>query len=371
MKRILHVIDTTGPGGAETVFVELADRLRARGYESLALLRGRGWVWDALAGRGICTEILDAKGSFNMRYLMALRRLIRSEDIDLIQSHLLGSNVYCAAAGWLTRRPVVATFHGSVDIDAAERFRRLKFGIMNRAVSHFVAVSDSLGQRIRAQGVARHKPLSIIHNGVDLARYEQPKHRSLVVELGLPPDALLVGSLGNIRPAKAYDVLIRAAAALCPADPRLHFVIAGHVKENVARPLHALIEALSLQGRVHFLGFRADTANFLASLDVFALSSSSEGFSIATIEAQAAGLPVVASRSGGPEEIITHRENGLLVPTNDPQALAAALREVLNFPELAESLAAAGRQSVQERFSMETMLDRYGAIYQTLRPAAP
>ena len=366
MKRILHVIDTTGPGGAETVFVELADRLRARGFESLALLRGRGWVWGALAERGIRTVILDAKGSFNTRYLIALQRLIRSENIDLIQSHLLGSNVYCAAAGLLTRRPVVATFHGSVDIDAAERFCRLKFGIMNRAVSHFVAVSDSLGQRIREQGVARRKPLSIIYNGVDLSRYDQPKHRLLVAELGLPPDAVLIGSLGNIRPAKAYDVLIRAAAALCPTDPRLHFVIAGHVKENVARPLYALIEALALQGRVHFLGFRADTASFLAGLDVFALSSSSEGFSIATIEAQAAGLPVVATRSGGPEEIITHGENGLLVPTNDPQALANALKKVLENPQLAASLAATGRKSARTRFSIDTMLAAYDALYRSL-----
>ena len=82
--------------------------MRARGHESLSLLRGRRWVWRSLAARGIRTVILDAKGSFNTRYLMVLSPLIRSEKIDLIQSHLLGSNVYCAAAGWFTRRPIVA-----------------------------------------------------------------------------------------------------------------------------------------------------------------------------------------------------------------------------------------------------------------------
>lgn len=366
MKRILHVIDTTGPGGAETVFIELADRLRDRGYESIALLRGPGWVMDTLAERRIRTEILDAKGSFNWRYLMALRRLIRAEHIDLIQSHLLGSNVYCAAAGWLTGRPVVATFHGAVDINPNERFRALKFGIMNHAVGHFVAVSDSLGRQIRQHGVAPGKPVSVIYNGVDMTRYDRPRHRDLIAELGLPTDAILIGSLGNIRPAKAYDVLIRAAGELCPTDPRLHFLIAGHVKESVARPLRTLITELSLEGRVHFLGFRPDTAGFLRGVDVFALSSSSEGFSIATVEAQAAGLPVVATRSGGPEEIITDRENGLLVPVNDPQALASALREVLTNQSLAQSLAEAGRQSARARFSIETMLDQYESIYRKL-----
>ena len=85
------------------------------------------------------------------------------------------------------------------------------------------------------------------------------------------------------------------------------------------------------------------------------------------IEAQAAGLPVVASRSGGPEEIITHRENGLLVPTNDPPALANALKELLDNPKLAAGLATAGRESAQARFSIETMLDRYEAVYDGLQ----
>jgi glycosyltransferase involved in cell wall biosynthesis len=363
MNRILHVIDTTGPGGAETVFVELADRLRTRGYESIALLRGPGWVRDTLAERGVRTEILDAKGSFNTRYLAALRLLIKSERIDVIQSHLLGSNVYCAAAGWLTGRPVVATFHGSVDVSPDERFRRLKFGIMNHAVSHFVAVSDSLGHEMREHGIAARKPVAVIYNGVDMSRYDRPRHRALVAELGLPEDSVLIGSLGNVRPAKAYDVLIRAAGLLCAGDPRLHFVIAGHVKENVARPLHALIRELNLDGRVHFLGFRPDTAGFLAGVDVFALSSSSEGFSIATIEAQAAGLPVVATRSGGPEEIITDRDNGLLVPVNDPQMLTNALQELLDNPALAANLAIAGRESALAQFSIEAMLDGYEAVY--------
>lgn len=363
MKRILHVIDTTGPGGAETVFVELADRLRARGYESIALLRGDGWIRDTLTRRGIRTEILDAKGSFNWRYLRSLCHLIRHERIDLIQSHLLGSNVYCAVAGWFTHRSVVATFHGSVDIDPNERFRRIKFGIMNRAVHHFVAVSESLGHQISQYGVSSRKPCSIIYNGIDIHRYERPRHRELIAELGLPEDSILIGSLGNIRPAKAYDVLIRAAGELCHIDPRLHFIIAGHIKESIARPLRTLASQLNLTDHIHLLGFRSDTAAFLSGLDLFALSSSSEGFSIATIEAQAAGLPVVATRSGGPEEIITHGKTGLLVPTNDPPAIAVAINEILDNHEFARNLASEGYISARTRFSIETMLDHYEDIY--------
>jgi glycosyltransferase involved in cell wall biosynthesis len=199
MTRILHVIDTTGPGGAETVFVELADRIRGEGFQSLALVRGPGWVYDTLQQRGIATFVLDAKGSFNWRYLRELDRLIRRERVDLVQSHLLGSNIYCGVAGWLTRRPVVATFHGAVDVNPNERFRRIKFGLLNKTVSHFVAVSESLRQALQDNGLSAESPTSVVYNGVDLNRYDIPRHRRLAEELGLPQDAVLIGSLGNVR----------------------------------------------------------------------------------------------------------------------------------------------------------------------------
>src|SRR5690606_35839715 len=117
-------------------------------------------------------------------------------------------------------------------------------------------------------------------------------HRDLVAALGLPSDTFLVGSLGNVRPAKSYDNLIRAASQLCKRHPRLHFVIAGDTKCTLMDSLKSLIEKLDLSGRMHFVGFQADTARYLSGLDVFVLSSESEGFSIATVEAQAAGIPV-------------------------------------------------------------------------------
>lgn len=366
MKRILHVIDTTGPGGAETIFVELADRMRQRGFESLTLLRGPGWVYDTLRQRGLEPFILDAKGSFNWRYLRDLAGLIRNERVDLVQSHLLGSNIYCAAAGGLARRPVVATFHGAVDVNPNERFRRIKFGLMNKTVSHFVTVSDSLKHAMQAAGLTADEHTSALYNGVDLSRYDIPRHRRLTEELGLPRDALLIGSLGNIRPAKAYDVLIQAAGQVIQARPEAHFLVAGHINESVFRPLKTLMAELSLEDRIHFLGFRPDTAEFLRGLDAFALSSSSEGFSIATVEALAAGLPVVATRCGGPEEILEHGRTGLLVPANDPEALAEAISRVLSDKPLAESLSAAGRAKARSRFSIEAMLGGYETIYRGL-----
>ncbi len=151
MKTILHTIDTTGPGGAETVFIDLATRLPKEKYRSVVVIRGKGWVYDELCSRGISPILLDVKGSFNWRYLLGLRKIIKRERVDLIQSHLLGANVYCSLAGLLTGKPVIATFHGVVDIEENERLKGLKFAAINAGASSVIAVTDSLLEDIMSR----------------------------------------------------------------------------------------------------------------------------------------------------------------------------------------------------------------------------
>ncbi|MDR0781124.1 MAG: glycosyltransferase family 4 protein [Pseudomonadales bacterium] len=363
-QTILHVIDTTGPGGAETVFIELADRLRQRGYRCLVLIRGPGWVCEQLRARGFEPFIVDAKGSFNWRFLRELLRIVRRERVDVIQSHLLGSNVYCAMAGLLARKPVIATFHGMVDVGPGERFRGAKLWLMNRGVSRFVAVSSALRTAIDREGLLDPARCEIIYNGVDMGRYGRGNGASLRQRLGLAADAVLVGSLGNVRPAKGYDLLIRAAREVVAQRPDVHFIIAGDPKTSLQRQLDALAQELKIADHIHFIGFCNDSAAYLAQLDLFLLTSTSEGLSIATIEALATGLPAVVTRCGGPEEIMQADRDGLMVEPQAP-AIAAGLLRLLNDAALGERLAAQGRSHVREHFSIEAMLDAYCRLYES------
>jgi glycosyltransferase involved in cell wall biosynthesis len=121
---------------------------------------------------------------------------------------------------------------------------------------------------------------------------------------------------------------------------------------------------------VTFHGFVADPTPLLTQADAFVLASSQEGFSLATIEAMQAGVPVVATRSGGPEEILRHGETGLLVPVNDAAALADAIGLVLHDPALAERLTAAAREDAVRRFSLDAMVSAYEQLYRQLLPPA-
>jgi len=364
MLTILHTIDTTGPGGAETVFIELATQLPRDKYRAVVVIRGKGWVYEELCRRGVEPILLDAKGSFNWRYLLKLREIIKHENVDIIQSHLLGSNVYCAIAGWLTRRPVVATFHGAVDIGTQERFMAIKFGAINLGASAVVAVSDSLRQDLVNRTPLAPARLKVIYNGIPCATFSRAKENTLRMRFGWGPDEVVVGSLGNIRPAKAYDILLQAAALLKTEQLPFRFVIAGQGKGGLMESLMKLRSELGLEEVVQFLGFDDDPAAFLANLDIFLLTSISEGFSIATIQAMASGLPVVVTRSGGPQEIVTHGENGWIVDAGSPKAISDGLIHLLTHPQLRQQLAQKGKAHATARFDLSAMLRAYQYLYQ-------
>lgn len=362
-KTILHVIDSTEPGGAETVFVQLADKLRDRGYRSITVVSGEGWVTDELRRHHLPPRIIDAKGAFNWRLVRELLKIVREERVDLIQSHLLGSNVYCAIVGMIARIPVVATFHGMVDVSPNERLRWLKFQIMNAGVSQFVAVSQRLRDAIHAEGLLNPQKTSVIYNGIDFSRYGCSSRADLREKIGVDSGAIIVGSLGNLHPAKGYDDLIRAARLVVKVNPAVHFVIAGDIKPHLIGELEALMKDLAVEGNVHFVGFVKDSAEFLSQLDLFLLTSTSEGFSIATVEAMATGLPCIVTRCGGPEEIVTDGVDAVVVEVARPETVAESIEQLLATPESRKKLSNCAANTVRRRFGDGTMLQSYVNLY--------
>jgi len=364
LKTILHTIDTTGPGGAETVFINLATCLPKDKYRAVVVIRGKGWVYEELCRRGVEPILMDAKGSLNWRYLRNLIKLIRRERVDLIQSHLLGANVYCSLAGLLTGVPVVATFHGSVDIGHKERFRAAKFAAINRGASRIIAVSAELLRDIIDRTTLKADKTQIIYNGIRCADFQRQRSHRLREKWGWTSNEFVIGSLGNIRMAKAYDVLLRTAALLKDHPADFRFVIAGQPdKGDLYNNLLALHQELKLGDRVKFLGFIDDSADYLANLDLFLSSSTSEGLPLSAIQAMAAGLPLLATRCGGYEELVTHRQNGWLVTPGDPQALADAIKLLVSDAAIRETMAHNALQHVQATFDEQVMFDAYQAIY--------
>lgn len=365
MKRVLHLIDTTGPGGAETVFVQLI-REMSSDFEPIVVLRGEGWVANEVRNLGIEPRILDSKGSFNARYLRDLVRLIKEQGIELVHAHLLGSNVYGSLAGMLARVPVIATFHGNVDVASQERFLALKFMIINQGASAIVSVSQGLQKALNQRATLNPAKSHLIYNGVSVPdpAWAADNLRSL---LDLPSETRLVVSIGNVRSSKGYEYLIQAVPKI--NDSSIHFVIVGDAKPSLTEPLRNQARVLGVDERIHFIGFRDDARHLLAQADVFLLPSTQEGFSLATVEAMLAGVPVIATRSGGPEEIIVPGRNGTLISCAAPGEIATAIAATLRNPQTKEMVQMA-KKDAETQFSLEQMIDQYKSLYVSLTGSA-
>ena len=223
------------------------------------------------------------------------------------------------------------------------------------------AVSEVVRQHCIEEDHIAPDRVQTIYNGLDLADWNTtpPPRKS--------KDKILVTTTGNIRHVKGHDIFIRAAAAIVPQFPNVCFSIAGGVLEpTYFEELRTLVRNLNLEDHFHFAGGITDLHEHLAAADIFTLPSRSEGFSNAIVEAMATSLPVVATNVGGNAEAVQDGVSGFIVPSEDPQALAAAIMQLLVDPARAEAMGAAGKQRVVEKFTVEAMMMQTTATYRKL-----
>jgi len=285
----------------------------------------------------------------------------------VIQSHLLGSNVYASIAGLLSFCPVVSVFHGGVDISTKERFQWFKYTAINLGSRKIIAVSESLKQELLERTILNKNKMAVIYNGIDVKKFDLPVSARIRKLYGWTDKEIIIGCLGNIRPAKGYDILLQAAAKLKLQSSNIRFVIAGQGKTSLEHELYDLQKQLDVEDSVKFVGFCQEPEEFLSNIDIFLLSSISEGFSIATIQAMAAGRPVIATKCGGPEEIIQDGVTGVLIEKNNPDAIVESIQQLQQNPEVCEELVNNANKEFQQRFDMEGMLRSYRNIYDDLR----
>lgn len=361
---VLHTIETGGPGGAETVLLALASGLDPQRFRSLVLLPETGWLYDQLREKNVETELVEWRHWYDFRLPRAMISLVRRRHVDVIHSHLPWQNFYSSIVGTLTRRPVITTYHGGIELDdAADLKQAIKLWTVRHAASAVIVVCNHVGRRLQKLRFAPEK-LSCIYNGVALNG--QPAGSDLRRDLGLRPDTKIVGMVANIRRSKGYDHFVRAAKEVAAAIPDAHFVAAGDIDPVLSKPILDLVWELGMERRISFLGFRQDAKALLPQFDVFVLSSTSEGMPLVILEAMAAGRPVVTTFCGGPAEVVVNEEGGFIVPIGDIAALRECIVRLLRDPELARKMGEAGRKRVEQMFTIQQMVGSYEDLYQRL-----
>jgi len=344
--RVHFLASTLAQGGAEVMAVALSGALADRGHGvTWSLLRDPGVLGDRLPARfDLAPRLVPERVSLSG--MRRLRDRLRGADALYVLDHrnavIHGGGAARAAR---VRRRVVAVH--TTGLWGGRPSLGRTFRVALRAYDRVLALSPThAGYLAGTEGVAESR-IAIVPNGIRLDRFSKVVSKSQArTRLGLPPDALVVGSVAMLRPEKNLLGLLAAAAAL--ENDRVHVVLVGDGPERVA--LDARAGRPDLAGRVHVLGRRDDVPDLLRAFDVFALASHPEVETqpVSVLEAMASGVPVLATRVGDLGSMLEEGACGVLVPHGDPGALAAALRGLLDDEPLRDRMAARGRVRVRD-----------------------
>lgn len=365
LPHVLFVIDqfSRNLGGGERIALKLAARLPQYGYRASILTLSADPADPVFESVPCPVYLLSLQSSYDRAALvgaMDLSRLIKQEKIQIVQTFFESSDIW---AGFVTKLLSNAKLIWSRRDMGILRTRKheVAYRLMAGLPDAVFAVSELVRQHCIEEDHIHPDLVETIYNGLDLASWNAPSRSSS------PRDHSLVTTIGNIRHVKGHDVFIRAAALVAPHFPNVCFSIAGGVLEPAYfEELQTLVSDLNLKGRFHFTGAITDLQQHLFAADIFVLPSRSEGFSNAIVEAMAAALPVVATNVGGNAEAVQNGVTGIVVPAEDPDALAAAITQLLADPAKGQAMGIAGKQRVAEQFTTDAMIQRTTATYNKL-----
>jgi L-malate glycosyltransferase len=371
---VLHLVNRFWIGGAERQFVERLRRHPAGFRAVVGCLETSGPMLDPVRAMGYEPEVFPLKGSMLQAntgvQIARLAALIRAEGIRIVHSTDFNTNLLGLAAARLAGAKAIVSRLDLGHLRAGfGRWHRQAEKVTARFADLVVANAEAVREVcIREEGV---KPENcvVVRNGIDLESFDALAAQGVKAALAVPEGAPTVAVIGNLWPVKGHRTLIEAVARLPEKLRHVHFLCAGEGPEREF--LTERIARLGLTERVLLLGHRLDIPGILARCSAACLCSSAEGLSNALMEAMAARLPVVATRVGGNPELVHEADNGLLVPSGDPDALADALQRLLSSPAEAREMGLRGRRRVETDLSMDRMAQGHGALYRRALGAAP
>ena len=361
--RLMHVLFSLQTGGAEHVVLNLARKLNPERYElHVCSLSGEGELAPEFRRLGVRVHTLIKRSGIDLTLCVTLTRLFRRERIQIVHTHNVAPWLYAGLAAKLSGAALYHTEHSNVF--AHQRALLLAERVLAAFTRVIISDSDKVKrQLVERQGIPSRKIVTIV-NGIETSlfrnEHEADKEQARRA-IGVNGAAPVIGTVGRLAAVKDQQTLLEAFRQIVSHYPEALLLIVG--EGPMRQELEDQTRSLGLGAHVKFLGRRSDIPELLRLLDVFVLSSVSEGLPLTVLEAMAAGVPVVATDVGGLCEVVTDRETGLLVPPRSPTHLAAAVVTLLNDHAMRTAIRHMARQRVRTRFDLDQMVQAYEAAY--------
>lgn len=364
--RVMFVTPCFGFGGLERVIIDIVTNIdRSRFIPSFCtLMVPDPDMFRNIEQLGLPCTILDKGEGFNYSLVFRLARLLKSERIDLVNSHDIGATLYAAPAALLAGiGRVLHTDHSQ--ILTRKRYADFYRRVLRWMVTHNIAVSQDLADFLVSECRVRPAKVSMIPNGIDVQRFaEVGDVTGLRNKLGIADHKQIIGTIGRLMEQKGTEHLVRAYALLARKNPDAVLVIVGD--GELRGSLERLARDLGVDDGVVFTGIREDVPELLHLFDIFVLPSLWEGQPITIMEAMAAGKPVVATSVGGNAEILRQGDLGVLVPARDPGALSDAIERLLKDRAMARQLGERARSHAASDLTSAVMTRRHEQIFESL-----
>ncbi|GAB6054599.1 glycosyltransferase [Magnetospira thiophila] len=370
---VVHIIDQLGIGGLEVVLVNLINHTPPGRYRhGIICLRGATDFQKRITVPGLPIHSLGRRPGKDLSIYRKAWSVLRELRPAIVHSHNLPTIDMCLPAKLAGVRHLVHSEHGW-DI-SEERGGSRKYNLMRRFLSPlvdcYVPVSRDIETWLKDRVGLPARKVRHIYNGVDTTCFHPPEgpRQPLPVPGFDQPDRVVFGTVGRMQTVKDQVNLAKAFVALAERRPdlmgraRLAMIGDGDLRAECLR----VLDAAELTHLTWLPGARDDVPELLRSLDVYVLPSISEGISISILEAMASGLPVAATRVGGNPELVLDGQTGLLMPSRDPVALAETLATYMDQPDLARQHGIAGRQRIEDQFSVTAMVNGYLSEYDKL-----
>lgn len=333
--NILHIVTPSGWRGGEQQAAYLIQALAERGVPQQVICREGSRMASWLEASKVPVITFHRYGLSGLSLSRAIARVIRQGTYTCIHAHDSHAHSASIVAALLFGVKVPIVVSRRVDFPVSSTiFSSWKYN--HRSIHKIICVSQKVLE-VAVPAIRQHEKLCVVHDGIDVKRMSTPIDRSLLRrELGLSDKTVLVGNISALADHKDHLTFVSAAAAIHALMPDVHFVLAGSGPEE--NRIREQIHRLGMQERIHLLGHQKDIVPVMKSLDVFLMTSSTEGLGSIVLDAFAAGVPVVSTDAGGLPEIVHFGTTGLLAPVGDGAALALKVIRLLADNDLREGL---------------------------------
>jgi glycosyltransferase involved in cell wall biosynthesis len=394
--KILHVIGGGEYGGAEQYLINLAKEMHNSTYEiHLACFYDREFA-HKLRDNSIPIHVILPKGRFDFSLATNIADLINREQYDIVHTHGVRANLFGRLAVSRINKvrkqqrksllPIFTTVHSELRQDYQNAIAYRLAYLLERTTQHltdsFIAISNSIKDDMIRRGIPE-KKIKVIYSGInfqaDTSKDYQSVHDEQIIDVNNLrqqfADVPIIGMVGRLQAVKGHRYAILAMPQIVRQHPQAQLVIVGD--GPLLEQLQALVNQLQLSNNVHFLGFQHPVTHIIRQFDMFLMPSLSEGLGLSLIEAMAEGIPAIATKVGGMVDVITgdirstnqyqsELATGILIPPEDPEAIAKAVIQLLNDPQQAIAMGERGQEDVRERFNSKRMIDEMDDLYKSI-----